>query len=228
MTKAGLGLVHRKAFASAADFAYAKLRGDIMNGRLLPGHRMREQEISESLSMSRTPVREALSRLQADGLLAMQARSGLAVAALDESGVVELYETREALEGTAAYLAARYANPRDIAALEAELAIEAALPDDPLRQQQQNRAIHAAILAASHNRFLVKSLLALHDALALLGPTTLTTDGRRAQAMQEHRRIFEAIIARDAARAEAEMRAHVRAGAAIRQKMRLISGGNDE
>jgi DNA-binding GntR family transcriptional regulator len=226
MGNAGLSLLNRKAYASAADFAYAKLRGDIVDGRLLPGHRMLEQAISESLNMSRTPVREALSRLQADGLLAMQARSGLAVAELDASGVIELYETREALEGTAANLAARYANPRDLAALEAELAVEADLPDDPFQQQRQNRAIHAAILAASHNRFLLKSLLALHDALALLGPTTLTTDGRRAQAAQEHRRIFEAIVARDAAKAEATMRAHVRAGAAIRKRMRRSQGGN--
>ncbi|MFM7304644.1 MAG: GntR family transcriptional regulator, partial [Alphaproteobacteria bacterium] len=52
--------MNRKAFASAADFAYTKLRRDIMDGRLSPGHRMREQELSEDLSMSRTPIREAL------------------------------------------------------------------------------------------------------------------------------------------------------------------------
>jgi DNA-binding GntR family transcriptional regulator len=187
---------------------------------------MREQVISESLDMSRTPVREALSRLQADGLLAMQGRSGLAVAELDDAGVIELYETREALEGTAAHLAALHANPRDIAVLQAALAAEAAIAEDPVQQQRQNRAFHAAILAASHNRFLAKSLLALHDALALLGPTTLSVDGRRTKAQQEHRRIFDAIVARDSNRAEAEMRAHVRAGAAIRQELRRIRGGS--
>jgi DNA-binding GntR family transcriptional regulator len=218
--------MNRRAYASAADFAYAKLRRDIMDGRLAPGDRMREQVISESLDMSRTPVREALSRLQADGLLAMQGRSGLAVAELDDAGVIELYETREALEGTAAHLAALHANPRDIAVLQAALAAEAAIAEDPVQQQRQNRAFHAAILAASHNRFLAKSLLALHDALALLGPTTLSADGRRTKAQQEHRRIFDAIVARDSNRAEAEMRAHVRAGAAIRQELRRIRGGS--
>jgi len=218
--------MNRKAFASAADFAYATLRRDIMDGRLAPGYRMREQVISESLDMSRTPVREALSRLQADGLLAVQGRSGLAVAELDDAGVVELYETREALEGTAAHLAALHANPRDIAVLEAALAAEAATAEDPIQQQRQNRVFHAAILAASHNRYLAKSLLALHDALALLGPTTLTAGGRRIEAQQEHRRIFEAIIARDCATAETEMRAHVRTGAAIRQELRRIRGGS--
>jgi DNA-binding GntR family transcriptional regulator len=218
--------MNRRAYASAADFAYAKLRQDIMDGRLAPGYRMREQVISESLDMSRTPVREALSRLQADGLLTVQGRGGLAVAALDDAGVIELYETREALEGTAAHLAALHANPRDIAVLEAALAAEATIAEDPVQQQRQNRAFHAAILAASHNRFLAKSLLALHDALALLGPTTLSVDGRRTKAQEEHRRIFDAIVARDSNSAEAEMRAHVRAGAAIRQELRRIRGGS--
>jgi len=213
--------MNRKAFASAADFAYTKLRRDIMDGRLSPGHRMREQELSEDLGMSRTPIREALSRLQADGLLAIQGRSGLAVAELDDAGVVELYETREA-----AHLAALHANPRDIALLEAELTVEAVVAADPVQQQRRNRAFHAAILAASHNRFLARSLLTLHDALALLGPTTLSVDGRLTKAQQEHRRILEAIIARDPKTAETEMRAHVRAGAAIRQELRRIQGGH--
>lgn len=210
----------RHGHASAAGFAYATLRGEIMDGQLPPGHRLREQELSERLQVSRTPVREALSRLEADGLLVMQPRSGLAVAELDDAGVIELYETREALEGTAAQLAARYANPRDIAAMRGMLAAEALAPDDPAQQQRHNRAFHGALLAASHNRFLVKSLQVLHDALALLGPTTLLRQGRRAQAEAEHRRILEAIEKRDSATAEAEMRAHVRHGAEVRQMMR--------
>jgi DNA-binding GntR family transcriptional regulator len=217
---ARLRLPDRQSFGSAADFAYATLRGEIMEGQLAPGQRMREQELSERLQVSRTPVREALSRLQADGLLEMQSRSGLVVSELDDAAVIELYETREALEGTAAQLAARYANPRDIAAMRAVLAAEAAAPDDPVVQQRHNRAFHAALLAASHNRFLMKSVQSLHDALALLGPTTLVRDGRRAQAEAEHRRILEAIEKRDAPTAEAEMRAHVRHGAEVRHAMR--------
>lgn len=210
----------RQSHGSAADFAYATLRGEIMGGLLAPGHRMREQELSERLHVSRTPVREALSRLQADGLVAMQPRVGLAVAELDDAGVIELYETREALEGTAAQLAARYANPRDIAAMRAILAAEELAPEDPVAQQRHNRTFHGAVLAAAHNRFLLKSLQALHDALTLLGPTTLARPGRREAAQAEHRRILDAIERRDAAAAEAEMRAHVKRGAEVRQRMR--------
>jgi DNA-binding GntR family transcriptional regulator len=222
MSGARIRVLDRQAYASAAEFAYATLRGEIMDGLLAPGHRLREQELSERLQISRTPVREALSRLQADGLLVMQPRSGLAVSELDDAGVIELYETREALEATAAQLAARYANPRDIAAMRSILAAEELAPDDPVQQQRHNRTFHAALLAASHNRFLVKSLQVLHDALALLGPTTLVRAGRREQAQAEHRRILEAIEKRDSATAEAEMRAHVRHGAEVRQAMRTL------
>ena len=223
MSSARLRAADRQAYGSAAEFAYATLRGEIMDGQLPPGHRMREQELSERLQVSRTPVREALSRLQADGLLLMQPRSGLAVAELDDAGVIELYETREALEGTAAQLAARYANPRDIAAMRSILAAEELAPDDPVQQQRHNRAFHAALLAASHNRFLVKSLQVLHDALALLGPTTLVRPGRREQAQAEHRRVLEAIEKRDSVTAETEMRAHVRHGSEVRQATRALA-----
>lgn len=223
MSGARLRVADRQAYASAAEFAYATLRGEIMEGQLPPGQRLREQELSERLQVSRTPVREALSRLQADGLLVMQPRSGLAVAELDDAGVIELYETREALEATAAQLAARYANPRDIAAMRSILAAEELAPEDPVQLQRHNRAFHATLLAASHNRFLLKSLQVLHDALALLGPTTLARTGRREQAQAEHRRILEAIEKRDSATAEAEMRAHVRHGAEMRQAMRALA-----
>jgi DNA-binding GntR family transcriptional regulator len=220
MSGAHARLADRQPHGSAAEFAYATLRGEITEGRLPPGHRLREQELSERLQVSRTPVREALSRLQADGLLVMQPRTGLAVAELDEAAGIELYETREALEGAAAALAARYANPRDIAAMQAILAAEELVADDPLLLQRHNRRFHGAVLAAAHNRFLLKSLQALHDALTLLGPTTLARAGRRAQAQAEHRRVLGAIEKRDSAAAEAEMRAHVRRGAEVRQAMR--------
>ena len=80
------------------------------------------------------------------------------------------------------------------------------------------------MLAASHNRFLVKSLQVLHDALALLGPTTLMRKGRRHEAQAEHQRILEAIENRDCLKAEKEMCAHVRHGAEVRQAMRAMAG----
>src|SRR5580693_339291 len=92
-------LMDRTKFASAADYAYATLRRAIIEGRFAPGRRMREIELAEHLGISRTPTRQALTRLDMDA-------------------VDELYEMRAALEGTAAAMAAKHASPRDLATLE--------------------------------------------------------------------------------------------------------------
>jgi DNA-binding GntR family transcriptional regulator len=210
----------RNQFGSVADYSYAVLRREIVEGRFAPGRRMREIELSEWLGVSRTPLRQALSRLEVEGLLVMTARTGLVIASLDEEAMAELYDMREALEGLAASLAARHASPREVATLRQMVRTEAGLPEDPQTRAQHNLAFHQAIYAAAHNRFLVKSLNALHDAIALLGPTTFAAPGRPRKAQQEHARITEAVAAQDPERAEAEARAHVRTGLTIRERMR--------
>ena len=210
----------RARFGSAADYSYAVLHREIVAGRFAPGRRMREIELSEWLGVSRTPLRQALSRLEVEGLLVMTPRTGLVVASLDEEATGELYEMRETLEGAAAALAARHASPREVAVLKEMVATEAKLPRDPEMRAQHNLAFHRAIYAAAHNRFLVKSLHALHDSIALLGPTTFAAPGRPEKAQREHARIAEAIAGHDPKRAEAEGRAHVRNARTIRERMR--------
>lgn len=210
----------RNRFASAADYAYACLRQGIVEGRLEPGRRIREAELAGWLGISRTPLRHALSRLELDGLLEILPRAGLVVSSLDEQAVVELYDTREALEGAAAGFAALAATERDIDTLRALLEDGVNPPSDGLALYQLNRAFHEAIYAAAHNRFLLKSLRALHDSLALLGPTTLTAPGRPEAAHKEHQRIVNAIRARDRAEAETAARAHIRNGFPLRKRMR--------
>ncbi len=206
----------RDKFASAADYAYAVLRQEIIEGRFEPGRRMREIELAERLGISRTPIRQALSRLELDGLLDLRPRTGLEVSVLDTATVEELYEMRAALEGTAAAMAARHASPRDIAALSAILDEERDLDDDPMELYRHNRRFHETIHAAAHNRYLMKSLHALHDAVALLGPTTLAVKGRRRVAHAEHAAIVKAIKARDDARANSLARAHVQTALDLR------------
>ena len=109
-------LPDRAKFASAADYAYAALRREIIEGRFAPGRRMREIELAEHLGISRTPTRQALTRLELEGLLDLRPRTGLVVSVLDMDAVEELYEMRAALEGTAAALASKHASPKDLAA----------------------------------------------------------------------------------------------------------------
>lgn len=207
----------RDGYDSAADYAYAALREGILDGRYAPGRRMREVELASLLGISRTPTRLALSRLENDGLIELRPRAGLVVASLDAHATEELYEMRAALEGTAAALAARHASARDLDALQHLVAEEAALPDDPAVRFRHNRVFHHALYQAAHNRFLMKSLQALHDSIALLGPTTMRTAGRAAAAQAEHQRIVEAIVARNADAADRCAQAHVVQALAIRR-----------
>jgi DNA-binding GntR family transcriptional regulator len=210
-------LPDRAKFASAADYAYATLRRAIIEGRFAPGRRMREIELAEHLGISRTPTRQALTRLELEGLLNLRPRSGLVVSVLDMDAVDELYEMRAALEGTAAAMAAKHASPRDLALLERLIAEGEKLDRKPFNLYRHNRELHDAIQVASHNRYLEKSLSALQDAIALLGPTTLAEKGRFAIAQAEHAAIVQAISQREAEKADRLARAHVLSALEIRR-----------
>ncbi|NJO24423.1 MAG: GntR family transcriptional regulator [Sphingomonadales bacterium] len=209
----------RDRYDSAADYAYAKLHTAIVEGHFSPGRRMREIELASWLGISRTPTRHALSRLEIEGLLEVRPRTGLVVSSLDETAMEELYDMRAVLEGAAAAMAAHHASPREVAALEQLIKDEARLPIDPAVRYRHNLVFHRAIYAAAHNRFLMKSLHALHDAIALLGPTTLGAKGRLPDAAREHRLIVEAITKRDGARAEEAARRHILKAVELRRTM---------
>ncbi len=135
-----------------------------------PGERLREIDLAKQIGLSRTPIREALSRLEAEGLVAHDATRGVVVAELDYSMVTELYYMREVLEGTAARLAAQHASDVEISILsdlcqqyEAALGDEAALT-------ASNRRFHETLYRCSHNRYLLNMVTVLHDALVPAGP----------------------------------------------------------
>ncbi|SEF47885.1 GntR family transcriptional regulator [Bosea lathyri] len=225
-------LPDRDKFASAADYAYATLRREIVEGRFAPGRRMREIELAQRLGISRTPTRQALSRLELEGLLALRPRAGLVVSVLDMDAVEELYEMRAALEGAAAGMAARHASPRDLALLTRLLDEETGLGSEPLNLYRHNRELHEAIHMAAHNRYLEKSLHALHDAIALLGPTTLAATGRPVIAHAEHAAIVKAIAERDDALADRLARAHILGALDVRrailERERRLSARTDQ
>lgn len=166
--------------------------------------------------MSRTPIREALRRLQSDSMVVHAPGGGLAIAQHDLRAISELYDMRESLEGTAAGLAARHAGSSELIVLQAMLAGARALPSDPVVHARENSRLHEHIHRAAHNRFLLKQVGDLHDAVALLGRTTFATDGRIAEAWAEHDAIVAAIAGHDSQRAELLMRQHVRRGLELR------------
>ncbi|AUC55172.1 GntR family transcriptional regulator [Sagittula sp. P11] len=195
--------------------AYARLLTELREGRLNPGDRLRETELAERLGMSRTPVREAIRQLEADGIVTHVPRQGATIRTLDYAEVMELYEMRAVLEGTAARLAARAASDIEIEELIDMNQQMAQLGNAP-EAFVLNRQFHAALLDAAKNRFLARSIHTLQKALMILGPTTLTEPDRAAKAVEEHFGVLDAIKAREGALAEAAMRAHIEAAQRVR------------
>ena len=148
---------------SRADFVFESLRDAIADGRIAVGERVREEEIARELGVSRTPVREALQRLQQRGLLVFGTGRGLVVAELSQHQVLQLYAMREILEGSAARFAAQHATAADVAILYRLQKELAEAKPDALLLVTLNRRFHQAIYEAAHNQYLMQTLNMLHE-----------------------------------------------------------------
>ena len=226
MPRPPAGRARRGDGGSLGATAYRRLADAIRDGALAPGTRLREEDLASSLAMSRTPVREALRQLQSEGLLEQDAQRGMAVARLDHQRMTELYLMRDVLEGTAARLAARHASEAEVAVLRDLVEVEARLGRDtrpaaalPRALARHNQRFHEALYLAAHNRYLLKTLNALRDAMSLLGETTYAAGGRAKSALAEHRAMVAAIASGDAAAAEAAARAHIQGAQRTRIRM---------
>ena len=188
--------------------AYALILEAIDSHIYNPGDRLVESELADRFGVSRTPIREALQRLETQSLLTRDGRS-LIVASLDHSQLSELYVVRGELEGLAARLAARHATPEEIKVLKDMLEDDKKLVGDPRALSRANRRFHKQIHLASHNRFLVQQLDMVHRSMALLATTSLAAEGRSAETLDEHAVIVEAIAAGDGDAAYGALRDHI-------------------
>ena len=199
--------------------AYGQILEAIDMGVYRPGERLVESELAERLGMSRTPIREALQRLETQSLLVRQGRS-LIVASLDHNQSAELYAVRVELEGLAARLAARHAAREEIRVLEQMVEEDRARIGDPAALSLANRRFHKQIHLASRNRFLVQQLDLVHRSMALMASTSLAADGRGEAALAEHAEIVAAIAARDDEAAAQALRRHISAAFETRLRSR--------
>lgn len=187
--------------------AYERIRAAIREGSLPPGLRLTETDLAARFGVSRTPVRQAIARLESEGLVTHEARRGLSVTRPDHAQVIELYVMREILEVAAARLAAQHATETEIGAMAELVEAEPAVFGDPRALSELNQRLHGLLYLAAHNRYLLKSLGQIAATIALL-PTLLTLGGRAAQAHAEHRALIGALRRRDGDAAEAAARAH--------------------
>lgn len=209
---------------AASRAVYEWVVAAIRSGRLRPGDPLREEQLARQLRCSRTPVREALQRLRAEGYLERGRRRGLAVAEPTQEELLDLCVVRETLEGLAARLAARGITTSEVYFLE-ELCedMERALQQDDLHALARlNAEFHAVIWRAARNRYLARELQRIWLLITRQPVTTLSYPGRAREALAEHRALLDAIRVGDADRAEQLARQHMARAQMIR--MRIAAG----
>lgn len=198
--------------------AYSSILEAIDVGVYRPGDRLVESDLAERFGMSRTPIREALQRLETQSLLTRDGRS-LIVASLDHNQMAELYVVRTELEGLAARLAARHATDEEVQVLQDMVHDDRTLMDDPSALARANRRFHKQIHLASHNRFLVQQLDLVHRSMALMATTSLAAQGRGEIALAEHQAIVDAITQRNEDAAYKALRDHISVAFVTRLKL---------
>ena len=200
-------LVHN----SLHEHVAATLREEIFDGTLAPGSFVDEVALCERLEISRTPLREALKVLSAEGLVRHEPRRGCFVNEVTEQDLDEIFPVIALLEGRCAYEAASHASDADLAVLETlhqKLQAHAAAKRI-VDFYQTNFAIHEAIITLADNRWLAQVIADLRKILKLARLQQLHAPGRLAQSLSEHLAVFAALKARDSEGAEAAMRTHL-------------------
>jgi DNA-binding GntR family transcriptional regulator len=197
---------------SVVDQAYLAIRDRIDDGRLARGTRLHQEDLAAELGVSRTPVREALRRLAAEGRVELLTNRGARVADIDLAAMPEPYEARLVIEPGAAALAAR----RGLSApqrrqLHAAIAAHRAAAGDIHRSFAANRDFHLGLVAASGNQLLLQ--FAEHLWVARIGATIYERQAETAERMlldaDEHESILDAVERGDARKAESLSRKHV-------------------
>jgi DNA-binding GntR family transcriptional regulator len=213
---------------NAAETAYAVLREAIVSNVLKPGTRLRADDLARKLGVSKTPVREALRKLQAEDLITLQPGNALTVKSISEEQLFEIYYTREALEGMAARLAAEKAGQIELAKLRTiydEMKAPAAA-GDLQHFRQLSGDFHLAVFRAARNETLYRLLKHLQDQIRQFGGTTLSQPGRAKELIAYAKALLAAIERRDGDAAEKIARENRRRTLDLRVKMLRSAGRN--
>ena len=216
---------------SLHDEVAATLREQIFDGSLAPGSFVDETALCERLSISRTPLREALKVLTAEGLLRHEPRRGCFVNEVTERDLDEIFPVIALLEGRCAYEAARNASDAELQELDAlhERLVRHAKAKRINDYYATNHIIHEAIIKLADNKWLAQVIGDLRKILKLARLQQLHAPGRLDQSLSEHLAVFAALKARDSEGADAAMRTHLtRQREALRevarqQKSRVMS-----
>lgn len=207
-----------------------RLRQRIFAHELTPGTWIDEQKLAEHYGISRTPLREALKVLAAEGLVELRPRRGCYVIELSPQDLDDIFPLMALLEGRATHEAVSKASAADIAELSSiharleQSASEKRIPDF----FEANQEFHKRLIELANNRWLSSVIQDLRKVLKLSRLHSLSLQGRLSQSLEEHRRIMAAIELRDVATAEREMHDHILAGREALAKMQQAEAANPQ
>jgi DNA-binding GntR family transcriptional regulator len=196
---------------SLVNQAYKELKRIILEYRVPLGGKLNEGELAAALGISRTPVREAINRLEKEGLVQIFPQRGAFVVRFSEKDVFELFLIRENLEGLAARLAAERINEENLVKLESCIQgfQEPFTEKDVQRYAKEDFRFHQTIVAVSDAQRLIKMISTLYDHIRIFRLTTLGLSSRMKTSLAEHRLLIEAFQRRDSEQAEQMMRQHI-------------------
>ena len=197
---------------SLAQLIYGQLKADIFDFRLLPGDRFSEGDVAERMNASRTPVRQALYRLEKEGYLAVHFRSGWQVKPFDFDYFEDLYDVRIVLELAAVNrlcLADATCNPVLDALKSIWLVEEGQRLQDTQRVSELDEGFHCALVEATGNREMARMHYAITEKIRIIRRLDFTEPARIAATYQEHGQILEAILLRQGERAQQLLQQHI-------------------
>ena len=196
--------IAENAYLPLRDVVFQTLRQAILKGELQPGERLMEIKLAETLGVSRTPIREAIRKLELEGLVIMVPRKGAYVAGVSMKDIHEVYEVRAALEMLAVSLAAERITDEELDALERQVLkeSEAEASEDTDEHTLDNivyidTTFHDIIYQAANNQRLVQFLNILQEQLQRFRAASLSRPGRSKTALEEHKQIIEALSERN-------------------------------
>jgi len=193
------------------ELVFETLREAIINGVLKPGERLMEVQLAEELGVSRTPVREAIRKLELEGFVVMIPRKGAYVAGISLKDVADVFEVRAALESLAAGLAAERITDEEIEELERVLVQQQNLADSDRLEDiiKVDTDFHDVLYRASRNERLIQIVSHLREQIQRFRTASLSQPGRMRIALEEHKELVEAIAERNVEKAQALAREHI-------------------
>lgn len=191
---------------------FQQLENDILNGRYQTGESLIETRLSEELGVSRTPIREAIRQLELEGLVQSIPNKGAVVKGISAQDIEDIYTIRMMIEGLAARWAAEKITPEELGELKEAVEFEEfyTVKNDTNHLMKFDSRFHEIIFKASKSKPLMHTLSTFHHYVQRARNASFETPGRAAQVLEEHRAILQAIMEKDADKAERLTTEHVR------------------